>query len=313
MHQSQVENRTVKISYLKIDSLGHFPNSSEMARKLGVSSSSFYRQLKDRNTSFQKTLDEVRTEIAIKYLVKTNLTILSAFIDLFLTCTGNLITYMNVGRPTKIQTYFPINLFIGWGYPIMGRKPVRDERRKQIIDAVHLCLLEKPFHKTSIKDIAQKAGLNHGALHYYFKSKEEILLEYIDHTQKKFDTIYLEYLKKEFIEPNTVLERLHEIWCWMLNELAFQKEYAKIYTEIWAHAQYNPNVMKKVKDMYRVWADQLVAEVNTAETSDSEARKISLTILSLLEGMSLMSTIFSKEDLKYDFDFNGFLKLLNTK
>lgn len=70
MHQSQVENRTVKFSYLKIDSLGHFPNSSEMARKLGVSSSSFYRQLKDRNTSFQKTLDEVRTEIAINIWLK---------------------------------------------------------------------------------------------------------------------------------------------------------------------------------------------------------------------------------------------------
>jgi AraC-like DNA-binding protein len=64
-----------KVRRVLIDSLGHFPNSSEMARKLGVSSSSFYRQLKDRNTSFQKILDEVRTEIAMKYLAKTNLTI----------------------------------------------------------------------------------------------------------------------------------------------------------------------------------------------------------------------------------------------
>jgi AraC-like DNA-binding protein len=64
-----------KVRRVLIDSLGHFPNSSEMARKLGVSSSSFYRQLEDRNTSFQKILDEVRTEIAMKYLAKTNLTI----------------------------------------------------------------------------------------------------------------------------------------------------------------------------------------------------------------------------------------------
>ncbi|MEN8246811.1 MAG: TetR/AcrR family transcriptional regulator [Thermodesulfobacteriota bacterium] len=194
----------------------------------------------------------------------------------------------------------------------MGRIPVRDKRRKQIIEAVHQCLLEKPFHKTSIKDIAQKAGLNHGALHYYFKSKEEILLEYIEYSQKKFDNIYNEYLKNDFIEPSTDLERLHEIWRWMLNEMAFHKEYAKIYVEIWAHAQYNPNVMKKIKDMYRVWADQLTAEVNNVAKSNSEARKISLTVLSLLEGMSLMSSLFGKKDLKYDFDFNGFLKLLDT-
>jgi AcrR family transcriptional regulator len=82
----------------------------------------------------------------------------------------------------------------------MGRKPVRDERRKQILEAVHECLLEKPFHKTSIKDIARKAGLNHGALHYYFKGKEEILLEYIDYSKKKFDSLYSEYLKNEIIK-----------------------------------------------------------------------------------------------------------------
>ena len=195
----------------------------------------------------------------------------------------------------------------------MGRKPVRDKRRKQILEAVHQCLLEKPFHKTSIKDIAQKAGLNHSALHYYFKSKEEVLLEYIEYSKKKFDNIYNEYMKNEFIEQSTDTERLHAIWLWNLNEVAFHKEYAKIYAEIWGHAQYNPNVMKKIKDMYREWIDQFAAEVNNVAMSNSEARKISLTVLALFEGMSLMSSFFTKNDLKYDFDFNGFLKLLNTK
>ena len=37
-----------KVRRVLIDSLGHFANSNEMARKLGVSSSSFYRQLKAR-------------------------------------------------------------------------------------------------------------------------------------------------------------------------------------------------------------------------------------------------------------------------
>jgi len=194
----------------------------------------------------------------------------------------------------------------------MGRKPVRDERRKQILDAVHQCLLEKPFHKTSIKDISRKAGLNHGALHYYFENKEHILLEYIDHNQKKFDTIYSEFLKNELPETITEQERLYETLRWMLNEIGFHKEYAKIYVEIWAHAQYNPNVMKKIKDMYRLWREQLTAEVNTVATSNSEARKISLTVLALFEGMSLMTTLFTKHELKHNFDFKGFLEILST-
>ena len=195
----------------------------------------------------------------------------------------------------------------------MGRKPVKDQRRKQIIEAVHQCLLEKPFHKTSIKDIARKAGLNHGALHYYFENKEHILLEYIDHSKKQFDIVYREYLKQEHAKTSSELDSLDEKCRWTLNEVAFHREYARIFIEIWAHALYNPNVMKKIKDIYREWRDQLFSEISNIVDSKREARKISLTIIAVFEGMSLMSCLFAKKDLIYDFDFNGFLQLLNSK
>ena len=104
----------------------------------------------------------------------------------------------------------------------MGRKPVRDERRKQILEAVHTCLLEKPFHKTSIKDIAQKAGLNHGALHYYFKNKEDLLLEYIDYSKNKFDSIFYERFKTEIQKPTTDIQTFHRKIRLILQELHFQ-------------------------------------------------------------------------------------------
>jgi len=194
----------------------------------------------------------------------------------------------------------------------MGRKPVRDERRKQILDAVHQCLLEKPFHKTSIKDIACKAGLNHGALHYYFENKEHILLEYIDHTKAHFDKVYNDFLKESYAEPTSDLDSINERCRWLLNELAFHKEYSRIFIEIWAHALYNPSVMKKIKDLYKDWRDQFVSDISNIVVSKREARKISLSFIAILEGMSLMFSLFAKNDLKYDFDFNGFLKLLNT-
>ena len=64
---------------------------------------------------------------------------------------------------------------------IMTKKIVREERRSQILEALHRCLLKKPIHQTSIKDIAGQAGMNPGMLHYYFNSKEDILLHYIDY------------------------------------------------------------------------------------------------------------------------------------
>ena len=195
----------------------------------------------------------------------------------------------------------------------MGRKPVRDERRKQILDAVHQCLLVKPFHKTSIKDIARKAGLNHGALHYYFDNKEAILLEYIDYNKKKFDVVYENFLKEACVRSKADLDSIDKKCHWVLDELTFQKEYARIYIEIWAHALYNPNVMKKIKDMYREWRATLFADISKLVQSKKEARKISLTVIAVFEGLSLMSALFSNQDLQYDFDFDELLKLLSTK
>jgi AcrR family transcriptional regulator len=192
----------------------------------------------------------------------------------------------------------------------MGRKPVRDERRKQILEALHSCLLEKPFHKTSIKDIAQKAGLNHGALHYYFSSKEDLLLEYIDYSQNKVVNMFNERFRTEIQEPTTDIQIFHRKISLVLQELHFNEEYAKIYTEIWAHAIYNQRVMDKLKNMYRDWREQVFAEVSNFVESKRLAQRISLTIIALCEGMSLMSIFFNQKDLNSDIDFGKFLQIL---
>ena len=72
----------------------------------------------------------------------------------------------------------------------MSRKPVQQERRRQIVAALHQCLLVKPYDKTSIKDIAAAAGLNHGMLHYYFKSKDDILIHYIKFIIEKYRAMF---------------------------------------------------------------------------------------------------------------------------
>jgi AcrR family transcriptional regulator len=196
---------------------------------------------------------------------------------------------------------------------LMSRKPVRDERRKQILEALHTCLLEKPFHKTSIKDIAQKAGLNHGALHYYFKNKEDLLLEYIEYTQNKFIRIFYERFKSEFEKSAADLQTFQEKMRWALYEMAFNQEYARIYTEIWAHALYSEKVMDKLKGMYRVLREQVFAEVTHFVDSKKLARRISLTIIALWEGMSIMAIFFDKKDLTAEIDFGEFLQVLTPQ
>ena len=49
------------------------------------------------------------------------------------------------------------------------------EKKEQIIRALYECLAERGQEKVSIKNIAEKASLPHGVIHYYFRSKDDIV------------------------------------------------------------------------------------------------------------------------------------------
>src|SRR5690348_7533846 len=56
-----------------------------------------------------------------------------------------------------------------------------DATRDRILDAAYRTLVKRGYHDTSMKDIAEEAGVAPGLAHYYFESKEHLLVETIRH------------------------------------------------------------------------------------------------------------------------------------
>lgn len=52
---------------------------------------------------------------------------------------------------------------------------LQQQRVEEIVAAATACFLESGFHKTSVQDIATRAGLSMGLLYRYFPSKEAII------------------------------------------------------------------------------------------------------------------------------------------
>ena len=192
----------------------------------------------------------------------------------------------------------------------MRKKVGRNERRIQILEALHQCLLEKPFHQTTIKDIAKKAKLNHGMLHYCFENKEDILLKYIEYTFNRYHEMFVERFNSEFEEDRIEVRALEDKFRWALHDVAFNEESAKIFTEIWALAIYNPKVMRKLKRHYRNWKDWLLVILKKYVKDDKTATRLSYTIIAILEGMSLFSILFNKKDLCTDINYAAMIESL---
>lgn len=56
------------------------------------------------------------------------------------------------------------------------RPDVSAERKDQILDAASEVFAEKGVHETRMDDIVKKSGLSKGTLYWYFKNKDEIVL-----------------------------------------------------------------------------------------------------------------------------------------
>ena len=53
------------------------------------------------------------------------------------------------------------------------------DSREKLLDAARQCLLELGHGASTIKAIALRAGVNHGLVHHYFGSKENLMVEVI--------------------------------------------------------------------------------------------------------------------------------------
>src|SRR3979490_1719394 len=49
------------------------------------------------------------------------------------------------------------------------------DRRRALLDAAVRVFARKGFHASRVGDIAEEAGVAHGLLYHYFRSKEEVL------------------------------------------------------------------------------------------------------------------------------------------
>ena len=58
---------------------------------------------------------------------------------------------------------------------LTDRSIAQEEKRRLILDAAVRVFARKGYHTCRVGDIAEEAGIAHGLLYHYFRSKEEVL------------------------------------------------------------------------------------------------------------------------------------------
>jgi AcrR family transcriptional regulator len=164
----------------------------------------------------------------------------------------------------------------------MGRKSNAPRRREQITWALFDCLAVKGHEKVTIKEIAAQAHLPPGVIHYYFKSKDEIISSLARAIVEK----YSQKLEKRLSEKNTDAKRIQSAVDFIVDELIFDSSLNRVFYNLIQMAFERTELRDVMKQMFAEYRDRLarfLAEVGVVSQDD----KLGAAIVAMAEGFSL--------------------------
>jgi AcrR family transcriptional regulator len=174
---------------------------------------------------------------------------------------------------------------LGYKYHILAHQ--RQEKINGILNATVKVLAQKGYEQATIADISKVANVARGALHYYFKDKEELVTKALANSTATMVQSSLEGLKGESLEEivenvikvhkNNISENsdffnfLYEMWCVGRRSKKVKREFMNS----------QDKVIAAIKDWLENAARQGIININAAE---SEA--LSRALLGITDGIA---------------------------
>ena len=139
--------------------------------------------------------------------------------------------------------------------PKVGVQPIR---RAQILDAAFESIAERSLESTRMRHIAEIAGVSHPSLHYYFDTKEKLIVALLDRLLAEFKNGREEGLAAA-VGPLAKLRFLQEH---QKKIIAEKSDNLEVYYDYWVQATKQPSVRQKVHQMYAGWRSDIRQIVN---------------------------------------------------
>ncbi|EEL19799.1 Transcriptional regulator [Bacillus cereus Rock1-3] len=144
------------------------------------------------------------------------------------------------------------------------------------------CLAEKGTTAITLRDIATKAGITLSLIHYYFPTKEGLLVNATSYVMQK----QIKEIQKELSDIQDFSEKLKKL-IFVVHHQFKSSEWRKVYFSLLAAASWSPKIMEEIRVLQNQLIDliQEYAQTSNVEITDLEA--FSRALLASINGLAL--------------------------
>ena len=164
----------------------------------------------------------------------------------------------------------------------MGRKSNVPERREQIVWALYACLTERGHEKVTIKEIANKAKLPAGVIHYYFKNKDEIISTLAEVLIKK----YSDEIQAHLGRARSSARQIEYAIDFTIEHIVFNPPLNRVFYNLIQMVFERPELDSVVKALFQDYRGKLISILEKAGAG-RDSKMIGTLLVATIEGLSL--------------------------
>ena len=135
----------------------------------------------------------------------------------------------------------------------------RETAEEAFLDAAERLLVEVGYAGITTRRLAEEAGANHGLVHYYFGSMENLLLRVLE----RFTERLIERQRAMYAQDLPFIEKWRQAMRYLLDE---DIPYEKVWLELQALAWNNPELRERVDGINAEWRSVLTEAFEQARS-----------------------------------------------
>lgn len=128
-------------------------------------------------------------------------------------------------------------------------------RRSQLTKATYRVVGRKGYYNFTIRDIAREAGLSAGLVHYYFKDKQDLLLNLL----REMNSNLKYFLNKALSELDNPVDKLLAFCDQAFDLVQKEKDYFYVLIDFWTQINHNPRIKQANIKLFQSYREECAA------------------------------------------------------